>query len=159
MKATIASLFSRAARRIALDNKQFRFRGVLFLAIRQLTRQTQTIQGAFTTSHVARFTCCFACSRCINYFAAQNLRVYWTFLQISTQGFCNNFLYRTTNLTRNQFIFGLTGEFWLRNFDRQNARQTFAHVITRNFYFCFFSNLVLINIFIDDTRHCGSQTR
>ena len=153
----IAPLFGRTARRVTLDDEDFGQSRIFFLTVSQFTRQTHTVQNAFATRHFTRTTCSIARPRGFNNFVTNDFGFVRVFLQKVVQCAADNFFHRQAHFGRNQFVFGLRGEFRLGYFDREHTGQTFAHIVTRRFDFGFFGKIVFLDVFVHDARHGCAQ--
>ena len=159
LKFAIAALFGRATGRIALYQVNFTTGRIFFLTVSKLAGQTHAIQYAFATRHVARFARCFTCPGRFNDLANNDFGVVWALLQVIVQQAADNVFHRTTHFAGHQFVFGLAGEFWFRHLHTQHAAQAFPHVVARHLNLCFFGQLAVVDVFVDDPSHRSSQTR
>ena len=75
LEFTVAALFGGAACGVTLHQIKLAQLRIFFLTISKLSRQTHRVKHAFTTRHLAGFTCRFTSARCIDNFAANDLRV------------------------------------------------------------------------------------
>ena len=158
MKFTIAALFGRATSRVTLYQVDFTTGRVFFLTVSKFTGQTHAIQYAFTTRQVARFTRCFTCPGRFNDLANNDFGVVRALLQVIVQQAADNVFHWTTHFAGHQFVFGLAREFWFRHLHTQHAAQAFPHVVAHHLNLCFFSQLAVVDVFVDDSSHRGSQT-
>ena len=154
----VTALLGRAAGGVALDDVDFAQSRVFFLAVGQLAGQAHAIQNTFASRHVAGFAGSFTCACRFNDLADNDLGVVRTLLQVVVQEFADDVFNRAAHFARDQLVFGLAGELGLRHLDGEYAAQAFAHVIACNFYLGFFSQLAVVNVFVDDARHGGAQS-
>ena len=80
-------------------------------------------------------------------------------MQIIAKHLAHNVFNRRTHFAGHQFVFGLAAEFWLGDFHRQHATQSFAHVVASYLNLGFFCKLMFFNVFVDHTGHRRTQTR
>jgi hypothetical protein len=89
----IARLLGGPAGGIALDDEQFGFRRVPFLAIGKLARQGRNIQCALTPRQIARLTCGFAGDGGLNNLTDNLLCLIWMFFEPLSEFFGDDTLY------------------------------------------------------------------
>ena len=70
----------------------------------------------------------------------------------------NDVFHRSPYFTGHQLVLGLTRKLWLWHLHAQDAAQAFTHVVACDFHFCFFCQLTVVNVLIDDPGHRGAQT-
>ncbi|MNE41324.1 hypothetical protein D3C80_1353880 [compost metagenome] len=114
---TVTPLLRRAARGVPFHQVQFGASRIAFLAICQFARQASQIQRTFTASHFTGFTRRFTRTCRIDNFADHDFRVRRVFQQVFAQQFVHLLFNGGFHLGRNQFVFGLRGEFRVRYFD------------------------------------------
>ena len=135
MGRSIAPLLGRAARRIALDEKQFRFRRITFLAVGKFAGQAGDIESALAPRELSCLACRLA-RRCrLDHLRNDDARFVRVFLEPLVQPLSEKALDGGAHLGRHELVFGLRGKFGIRHFYRQHAGQTLAHIITGQRYF------------------------
>src|SRR5690606_39007907 len=153
----VEALLGGAAGRVTLNDIDFAFGRVFFLAIRQLSWQACAFKHAFATRHFASLASSVARTGGFNNLVAQSLGVVGVFKQPGLEGARYRLFNGRAHFAGNEFVFGLAAELGLGHFYRQHAGQAFTHVIAGSVDLGLLGQFVIGNVFIDDSRHGSAQ--
>jgi hypothetical protein len=157
LELAVASLLGRAAGRVALHQVELRERRVLFLAVRELARQAETVQYALAPGHLARLARRFARPRRLDDLADDDLGVGRLFQQPVMQRLRDGILDHGTHFRGNELVLGLRGEFRVRELDGQDAGQPLPHVVAGGFDLGALGQLVGLDVLVQGARHGRAQ--
>ena len=158
LKLALAALFRRTACRVALDDENFRLRRVAILAFRKPAWQAETIERTLAPRQIAGLARRFASERRLDDLADDDLRFFRMLFEPRAELIADRRLDDRLHFGRNQLVLRLRRELRIGHFHRQNARQTFARIITRKRNLLFFRKTGFFRVFIDDTRQRASES-
>ncbi|EXI74902.1 MAG: hypothetical protein AW07_01513 [Candidatus Accumulibacter sp. SK-11] len=157
LELAVATLFRRSTGRITLDQVEFAERRILFLAVGQLSGQTDPIKKALASGHLPRLARSITGTRRLDDLAGDHLCVERPLLQKLRQLRRHHLLDRRARLRRNQLHLRLRGELRIRHLDRQHTGEPFAHVVAADVDLRLLGYLVLFDVAVDDPRHGSAQ--
>ena len=157
MIVTRPALFGRTACAVALYKKKLSLRWVAFLTIGQLARQAGDIQRGFLAGHLARLAGGFASERRLDNLAHDLAGLIGVFLEPLSEFFVDQVLNCRPHFGTDQFVFRLTGEFWVGHLDGEHASQPFAGIVARERDLFLFQDTAGIGVKIDRAGHRAAK--
>src|SRR5690606_36380150 len=158
LESTVAALFCRSTRRISLNEIDFALSRILLGTIGKFSWKSAAAHHGFTLNHLACFLRRVTCLSRENYLLYDGTRVIRIFFEVVLEHFAHRLAHRRYNFAVSKFGFRLTFELRFGNFHRNDSRQTFTEVITRNLEFQFIEHSRSIGVLFQRTRKPHAET-
>ncbi len=127
--AAVAAHLGAAAGRVALDDENLRERGILLLAVRELSGQGAGVEGALAPDELACLARGLARSRRLDVSSRRSSCRHGWFLQEGTELVVDDLLHPGLDLGGDELVLGLRGELRVSHLDRDDGGQAFAAVV------------------------------
>ncbi len=128
LEFAVAALLGAAACAVALDDEQFGFRRIAFLAIGELAGQRGDAERALAR-HFARFARRLAGGGGLDHLADDDLGFARMLLEPGLEHVVDDALDHRAHFRGDQLVLGLRGKFRVGHFDRKHRGQAFAAVV------------------------------
>ena len=159
LRATVTTCLRGTTCGVTLDEEDFGLGRVFFRTILEFASEEVDVHRGFAAGQFTGFAGCLAGQSGLDDFADDLFGFVRVFLEPFGQFFANEVLNRGTDLGRNELVLGLGRELRIGHFDRENAGQTFAGVVTREGNLFLFRDTAFLRVFGQGAGQRGAEAR